>query len=139
MVDFNLIADLGIDDADVQKLIQAQIGTDAGDEQLDSLLTGDIQQVSRGRILMGKVVGKAGDDVVIDVGLKSEGLVHKGEFDNFDALKHGDEIEVLLEDLDDGSGVIKLSKRKADRIRGWERVLETKAEGDGSARRETSA
>ncbi len=130
MVDFNLIADLAIDDADVQELIKAQIGKEADDEQLDSLLTGDIQQVSRGRILMGKVVGKAGDDVVIDVGLKSEGLVNKGEFDNFEALKHGDEIEVLLEDLDDGSGVIKLSKRKADRIRGWERVLETKAEGD---------
>ena len=130
MVDFNLIADLGIDDTDVHSLLQDQIGQEAADGDLDTLLAGEIQQVSRGRILQGKVVGKAGDDAVVDVGLKSEGLIHKGEFEDFDALKHGDKVEVLLEDLDDGNGVIKLSKRKADRIRGWERVLETKAEGD---------
>ena len=85
---------------------------------------------ARGRILKGRVAGRAGDDVIVDVGLKSEGLIHKGEFDDLDALQPGDEIEVLLEEFDDGSGVIKLSKRKADRIRGWERVLESKSEGD---------
>ena len=35
------------------------------------------------------------DDAVIEVGLKSEGLINKNEFDNFDALSPGDEVEVL--------------------------------------------
>ena len=78
----------------------------------------------------GRIVGKAGDDAVIDVGLKSEGLVNKNEFDNYDSLKMGDSVEVLLEDLEDETGIIKLSKRKADRIRGWERILESNNEGD---------
>ena len=130
MVDFNLIADLSIDDAEVNALLHTAEGDSFEGDALESLLAGDIQQVSRGRILKGKFAGRAGDDAVIDVGLKSEGLVHKSEFDDFDALQTGDEVEVLLEEFDDGSGVIKLSKRKADRIRGWERVLESKNEGD---------
>ena len=40
------------------------------------------------------------------------------------------EARALLEELEDESGTVKLSKRKADRIRGWERILECKAEGD---------
>ncbi|MDP7070375.1 MAG: 30S ribosomal protein S1 [Phycisphaerales bacterium] len=130
MVDFNLIADLGVDDAEVAALLKTGSGEAVGDDNLESLLAGDIQQVSRGRILKGKVAGRAGDEAVVDVGLKSEGLIHKSEFDDFEALQPGEEIEVLLEEFDDGTGVIKLSKRKADRIRGWERVLESKNEGD---------
>ena len=97
---------------------------------MDSLLKEQIESFQRGNILKGKVVGKAGDDVVIDVGLKSEGLVHKGEFENYDALEIGDIIEVLLEELEDETGAVRLSKRKADRIRGWEKIIETKKEDD---------
>ncbi len=130
MVDFNLIADLGVDDAEITALLRTGSGEAVCDGNLETLLAGDIQQVSRGRILKGKVAGRAGDEAVVDVGLKSEGLIHKSEFDDFDALQPGDEIEVLLEEFDDGTGIVKLSKRKADRIRGWERVLESKNEGD---------
>ena len=62
--------------------------------------------------------------------LKSEGLIHKSEFDEWDTLESGIEIEVILEDLEDANGIVKLSKRKADRIRNWEKVLDTYAEGD---------
>ena len=130
MVDFNLIAQMGVDDAEIDALIRNQAGADLADGNMDSILAGEMQSYSRGRILTGRVVGRAGDDAIVDVGLKSEGLINKGEFDNWDELKDGDKIEVLLEDLDDGSGVLKLSKRKADRIRGWERILETCAEGE---------
>jgi small subunit ribosomal protein S1 len=130
MVDFNLIADLGIDDTDVDALLQGPDGESVTEDSLETLLASDIQKVARGRILKGRVAGRAGDDVIVDVGLKSEGLIHKSEFDDLEALQPGEEIEVLLEEFDDGSGVIKLSKRKADRIRGWERVLESKSEGD---------
>ena len=123
MVDHNLIADIGLEEAAID-------ATGVMDTDMEALLASDIQQYRRGKILSGKIVGKAGDDAVIDVGLKSEGLVNKIEFEKFDALKIGDEIEVLLEDLEDESGIIKLSKRKADRIRGWERILDSNNEGD---------
>ena len=130
MVDFNLIAEMDIADTDVDALIRAQAGDALADGNMDEILAGEMQSYSRGKILGGKIVGKAGDDAIVDVGLKSEGLVNKAEFDNWDTLAAGDEVEVLLEDLDDGTGVLKLSKRKADRIRGWERILETCAEGE---------
>ena len=123
MVDHNLIADIGLEEAAID-------ATGVMDTDMEALLATEIQQYRRGKILTGKIVGKAGDDAVIDVGLKSEGLVNKIEFENFDELKNGDEIEVLLEDLEDESGIIKLSKRKADRIRGWERILDSNNEGD---------
>jgi small subunit ribosomal protein S1 len=66
----------------------------------------------------------------VEVGLKSEGVVDAGEFDSPDQIAPGKEIDVLLEDTDSESGLILLSKRKADTIRGWETIINTKKEGD---------
>jgi small subunit ribosomal protein S1 len=130
MVDHNLIAQIGLDDAEVDSLLRDAYGSEVAAGDMDELLSGEIQNFQPGTILQGKVVGKAGDDVVIEVGLKSEGLVNKAEFDNFDDLDTGDTIEVLLEAIEDETGIVKLSKRKADRIRGWEQILRTKKEND---------
>ncbi len=130
MVDYNLIADLNLDSNEADVLIRESLGETIADGNMETLLDGDLQQYTTGNILVGKFVGKAGDDAVIDVGLKSEGLVHKNEFDNWDTLESGAEIEVILEDLEDENGIVKLSKRKADRIRNWKKVLETYNEGD---------
>ncbi|MDP7004791.1 MAG: 30S ribosomal protein S1 [Phycisphaerales bacterium] len=130
MVDHNLIADIGVDFEEADALIRAALGEEVADGNMDTLISSDIQQLIPGNMLSGKIVGKAGDDAVIDVGLKSEGLIHKSEFDDWDTLESGIVIEVILEDLEDENGIIKLSKRKADRIRNWEKVLETFKEGD---------
>ncbi|MEM7228567.1 MAG: 30S ribosomal protein S1 [Planctomycetota bacterium] len=130
MVNHNLIAQIGLDDIDADALIRDAFGDKVAEGDMDGLLRDDMEQLQVGKILKGKVVGKAGDDVVVEVGLKSEGLVNKSEFENFEDIEAGDVIEVLLEDLEDESGIIKLSKRRADRIRGWERILDSKKEGD---------
>ncbi|MHC4910787.1 MAG: S1 RNA-binding domain-containing protein, partial [Planctomycetota bacterium] len=126
MVDYSLIQSLAVDEGEAEALLSEAFGgaTDA-DFDMDSVLKDDLQDLKVGNILTGKVVGKAGDDAVIDVGLKSEGLVNKSEFESFEDLELGDKVEVVLEELEDESGVVKLSKRKADRIRGWERILES--------------
>jgi small subunit ribosomal protein S1 len=130
MVNHNLIAQIGLEDIDAEALVRMALGDKVADGDMDAILRDDMEQLQVGKILKGRVVGKAGDDVVVEVGLKSEGLVNKGEFDNFEDIEIGDVIEVFLEELEDESGIIKLSKRRADRIRGWERILETKSEGD---------
>jgi small subunit ribosomal protein S1 len=130
MVNYNLIADIGIDEQDVESLVREALGEQAATGDMEGLLQEDIENFQRGNILKGKIVGKAGDDVVIDVGLKSEGLINKGEFEHYDDLEVGDVIEVLLEELEDDTGAVRLSKRKADRIRGWQKILETKREDD---------
>ncbi len=130
MVDYNLIAEIGVNEEEVDALVREALGVQAAGGNMDGLLREDIENFQRGTILKGKVVGKAGDDVVIDVGLKSEGLINKGEFDNYDELEVGDAVEVYVEELEDETGTVRLSKRKADRIRGWEKILETKKEDD---------
>ncbi len=66
----------------------------------------------------------------MEVGLKSEGIVDASEFDNPEDIEIGRAIDVFLEDVDAEGGVILLSKRKADRIKGWENIVSTKKEGD---------
>ena len=98
-------------------------------EFMDSLMSGTIADLTEGKLIKGKVIGYAGDDVVVEVGLKSEGLIPKEEFDGV-IVKPGDEIDVLLEQLEDEEGLIRLSKRRADRMMAWQRIVDTQKEGD---------
>ncbi len=127
MVNYNLLKDL--EDVDIASDATFQAAA-AATAEMDTLLKDEAGDYKPGTILTGRVVGFAGDDVVIDVGFKSEGLVNKSEFANFEDLKEGEQLEVLLENLVADDGVIHLSKRKADRIRGWERIVNEKEEGD---------
>jgi len=81
-------------------------------------------------ILKGRIVNIINNDVIVDIGYKSEGVVPLDQFEDPTRVKEGDDVEVLLEAVEDESGMIALSKRKADRIRGWERVISTYNEGD---------
>ena len=118
MVNYNLISRIGGVDEDADIMIREALGAEIASGKMDSLLKDDIKSFNKGAILKGKVVGRAGDDFVVEVGLKSEGLIDKNEFDNHEDIDIGDTVEVLLEELEDDEGTIKLSKRKADRIRG---------------------
>ncbi len=81
-------------------------------------------------ILKGRVLDIVNDEVIVDVGYKSEGVISKSEFENPEDIDIGDEVEVLLESVEDDAGAIVLSKRKADRLRGWERIIASNKEGD---------
>ncbi len=126
MVDFNLLKDLELDSSSNALLEEAE--TLGGD--IEKVTAGQGSAFTAGSIVSGKVVGLAGDDIVVDVGFKSEGLINKQEFEGGPMPKPGDTIEVLLEGLEAESGALQLSKRKADRIRGWERIVTEKKEGD---------
>jgi small subunit ribosomal protein S1 len=128
MVDYNLIEELQLDASAAENMLRDAFGDTVAKGDMNSLLKEEIKNFAPGTILKGRVVGHAGDFVVIEVGLKSEGLVEKGEFDGDVAV--GDEVEVLLEQLEGEDGGVILSKRKADRIRGWEQILQTRKEGD---------
>ncbi|MFH0910513.1 MAG: 30S ribosomal protein S1 [Planctomycetota bacterium] len=76
-----------------------------------------------GSIVKGRIVRLLGDEVVVDINFKSEGYIRLSEFNSPDEVKPGTVLEVLLEEMDEEKGELRLSKRKADRIRGWERVM----------------
>jgi small subunit ribosomal protein S1 len=130
MVDRNLMESLQISDDDVELQLTEALGAEFTLEALGEMIEDKITH-EPGKILVGHVVGIAGDDVVVEVGLKSEGLVPLVEFgDAKDKIEPGMEVEVFLEEVESDGGLVVLSKRKADRIRGWEWIVSNKAEGD---------
>lgn len=82
-----------------------------------------------GKILTGRIVEITKDHVIVDVGLKSEGMVSIGEFSDVGQLLLGAEVEVYLDQAEDDRGQIVLSREKAERQRQWEHILEHCKEG----------
>ncbi|WP_068467776.1 30S ribosomal protein S1 [Candidatus Protochlamydia phocaeensis] len=85
--------------------------------------------MSPGSILKGRIVEITKDHVVVDVGLKSEGLVPIEEFSDPSQVYLDAEVEVLLDQAEDENGQIVLSREKAERLRQWEYILEHCEEG----------
>ncbi len=129
MVDRNLIKSLGISDEDVESQLSEAMGEDFSPESLGQLIQ-ETTAYQPGAILAGRIVNVIGNDVMVEVGLKSEGVVELSEFDDPKSVEPGQKIEVFLEEVESDGGLVVLSKRKADRIRGWERILSENNEGD---------
>jgi small subunit ribosomal protein S1 len=130
MVDYNLITDLdgaGTALADEVALLFAGVSSDL---EIDGLLNRQSEESKPGTILKGRVVGRTADEVVIDVGLKSEGLIPLNEWDDPGSVDVGDDIQVWLDAVESDSGQIILSKRKADRVLNWQNLIASKKEGD---------
>ena len=128
MVDYNLINSLELDNDN--ELTEALGFPQASDEALTSALDETVCQFQAGTLLKGRIVGIVGDDVVVDVGLKSEGVIPVNEWDDRSAIDPGDELDVWLESVESDSWLVVISKRKADRLLNWRRLVETAHEGD---------
>lgn len=89
-----------------------------------------LKDFSEGSIVSGTVLEIRDNDVLIDIGYKSEGLIPKHEFKDIEELNVGDTAEVLLERLEDDEGMVILSKQRAELQRNWQKVLTECNEGD---------
>ncbi len=97
----------------------------AREEDFAELVESSFHKVQEGEVVTGIVVQVTSDYVMVDVGSKSEGQIpleqfldEKGEL----TVKVGDEVQVFLEDTEESSGQVKISKSKADKIRIWEEI-----------------
>ncbi|HKZ00094.1 MAG TPA: S1 RNA-binding domain-containing protein [Rhabdochlamydiaceae bacterium] len=90
---------------------------------------GTVASMSTGQILKGRIVEITKDFVVVDVGLKSEGLVTIGEFSDPSDLYLDNEVEVYLDQTEGEDGQIVLSREKAQRQRQWEYIVNHCKEG----------
>jgi small subunit ribosomal protein S1 len=83
------------------------------------------QRIRPGMILMGLVIEVGDDMVIVNVGLKSEAVIPIEQFRNERGeleVKAGDEVEVALDAVEDGTGETRLSREKAKRARTWTRL-----------------
>jgi small subunit ribosomal protein S1 len=85
------------------------------------------QRIRPGMILTGLVVDVTSDVVIVNVGLKSEAVIPLEQFKNERGeveVKAGDQVEVALDSVEDGTGETRLSREKAKRARTWTRLEE---------------
>ncbi len=130
MVDHILINQLESGDAELEAQLREMLGGEPSDTSIASTIDETVGNFQAGTILKGRIVGLVGDDVVVDVGLKSEGVIPQDEWDDKSAIDVGDKVDVWLETVESDSGLVVISKRKADRILNWQRLVETAKEGD---------
>src|SRR3989344_5184112 len=89
--------------------------------------------IEEGSLVKGKIVQLTQDFAIVDIGFKSEGQVPVREFRNQKGqltVQIGDEVELLLENMDDDQGLIHLSKERADAVKAWDTLVKIQ-ESDG--------
>ncbi len=113
---------------------QDKAGFGAYDESqnkdMKDLYANTIKQVDEKTLVMGRVVSISSDDVVIDIGFKSDGLVSLTEFRDTPDLKVGDEVEVYVDETENALGQLVLSRKKAIAEGAWERIQKIMENGE---------
>jgi len=114
--------------ASVQKIDWTAIGkkndTYSSEERtkLEELYGNTLSVINEHDVVEGKIVSKNSREVVVNIGFKSDGVVALNEFRYNPDLKNGDVVEVYVEKLEDKSGQLLLSHKKARSMKAWERV-----------------
>ncbi len=85
--------------------------------------------IKENEVVKGRIVAIHGEDVLIDIGSKSDGRVSINDFASPEELIVGNTIEVFLEKIEDKEGQLVLSKKKADSIKTWERIVDSQKNG----------
>ena len=106
-------------------------GTDNGEavsEDFASILERHERQhhaeISEGEVVKGTVEKVTDQAVIIDIGFKSEGIVSLEEFKDGDRItvKPGDEVDVLVKQLENAEGYVELSRADAIRMKTWDQI-----------------
>jgi small subunit ribosomal protein S1 len=85
--------------------------------------------VAQGEIVKGTIIEVRSKEVLVDIGYKSEGVIPASEFQDPEATKVGDEIDVLIEKLENKEGTVVLSHEKAEFKKNWDKILSICNEG----------
>lgn len=98
---------------------------------MEELLSSE-HRVARGQVVTGQIVKIGDEDIVVDIGYKTEGVIPRDEFLDVAGeltVKQGDKVEVSVERMSDSNGRMRLSKRNVDRSRIWQNLEEISHSG----------
>ena len=95
-------------------------------ESLEEAYDNSLKAFTDGEIVKGSVVDISRDEVMIDIGFKSEGYIPASEFESGEndlpSVQVGDEIDVYIVRREDSEGQIVLSKKIADQTLVWDEI-----------------
>jgi len=86
----------------------------ASKKEMMTLLDASFSKFDIGKIVEGQIVSVDEREILVDIGFKSEGAISSREFTNSIAPVEGSKINVYIESVEDSSGRLRLSKKKAD-------------------------
>ena len=94
-------------------------------QELEALYEGTLGSLNPGKLVTGKVVRADSDGVLVDIQYKSEGLIPRYEFNDQELkkFKAGDDIEVILDELESVDGNVVLSYEKAKALKAWSEII----------------
>ncbi|MBW2689040.1 MAG: 30S ribosomal protein S1 [Deltaproteobacteria bacterium] len=123
------VEEMDVEEMDVEEMDVEEMDVEEMEEQdFASLFESSIQELHvPGDVVLGTIVQVNDDNVVVDVGYKSEGVIPLAEFKDEEGnidVNVGDEVDVLFERRENESGLIGLSKEKADRQKIWSSLEE---------------
>ena len=93
-------------------------------EQVAEAYDKTLSNVAAGEVVEGSVVEINKREVVVNIDYKSEGMIPATEFRYNPELAVGDKVEVYVESVEDKSGALALSHKKARQLKSWDRVNE---------------
>ena len=103
---------------------------DISEDEMNQLIDGTLTEFDEGDLVSGTVVKIEHDEVLLDIGFKSEGVIPSRELsirkdtDPSEIVELGDEIEALVLQKEDKEGRLILSKKRAEYERSWNRIEE---------------
>ncbi|MCX6161625.1 MAG: 30S ribosomal protein S1 [Ignavibacteriae bacterium] len=127
-----IIDEAVLKDGDNGKVSKKYISTDYDEEEFQTMLKlyeKTFNVIKENELVKGKIVAIHGEDVLIDIGSKSDGRVSINEFAHPEELAVGNEIEIFLEKIEDKEGQLILSKKKADSIKMWDNIVDSHKNG----------
>ncbi len=100
---------------------------DYGDDDFAAMFEESVQgkEIKINSLVTGTIVLISDNNVVVDIGYKSEGHIPLNQFRDANGectIAEGDEIDVFLERYEDEHGNIQLSRTKAERMKVWEEI-----------------
>ncbi|MBK8945280.1 MAG: 30S ribosomal protein S1 [Ignavibacteriae bacterium] len=93
-------------------------------QTLARLYDQSFQDLKEGEIIKGKIVGITEDNIVLDVGFKSDGTISRNDFLATEEIKIGNDVDVVIESVEDEDGNLLLSKKRADFLKVWAKIID---------------
>lgn len=93
------------------------------DDSFSKLFDKEIKDIKEDELVQGTIVDINKDEIKIDIGFKSIGVVPRSELLNADNYKIGDSVDVFVEKIEDANGRLVLSRRRADFMKIWQDIM----------------
>jgi len=119
----------------IKEVINKMNSLDNNMNEMMEAIENSMVRLHEGDIVKGTVISVNNDEVMVNVGYKSDGIIKRDELSNdpyikpTEILKVGDGLEVYVVSLNDGDGNLLLSKKRVDSVKGWDELENIYKEG----------